>query len=273
MSQPFSALFSTLIIQALLAGTLPGAVAAAKSDQEVQPAAAQTGAGNSETLHGPISNGSGQQPSNAGQPPNSVFKSNGAISPLRGYMNSNPVNDQGILSQSDGHKSGVITRALGGAASGIGHATAALLGTTLLNQGIDLPPDDASSPEWPFREPNRKALYYVNWADGSSSKVSRLPDGSIQILGSGHRIVMQPEGDGRYAMFGDYGTMATVAPLPGGGYTITRADGTVSHVMPRDGGGFNIVNSDGVLTATMIPGVGGKKHMIQGHGFSHGFIQ
>lgn len=187
-------------------------------------------------------------------------------------MNSHPLSDQGILSDdSDGHKPGIITRALGGAATGLGHATAAVLGATILNQSPDLPPDDASSPEWPFSEPRRKALYYVYWADGSSSKVSRLPDGSIQILGSGRRYVLQPESDGKFAMFGDYGSMASVTPYPGGGYTISRADGNISHVLPREGGGYNVVNADGTVTATIMPGLNGKKH-VQAHGFSHGFL-
>lgn len=184
----------------------------------------------------------------------------------------NQVNSQqGILSQSQGHKHGIITRALGGAASDVGHATMALIGTTILNQGVDLPPDDASEPEWPFREPNRKAMYYVNWADGSSSKVSRLPDGTVQILGAGKRLMLQPEGDGNYAMFGDYGSMATVTPRLDGGYTIIRADGRSQQILPRPGGGFNVCDAHGSLIATITPGVGNSKH-IRGQGFSSGFL-
>jgi len=194
---------------------------------------------------------------------NSVYTSRGIV---------NQVNDQqGILSnQSQGHH-GLLRRALGGAASDVGHATVALLGATILNQSPDLPPDDASKPEWPFNEPNRKALAYVNWADGSTAKMARLPDGSLQIIGSGKRYVLQPEGDGAFAMMGDYGSMASVTPRLDGGYTIIRADGRSSQVLPREGGGFNVVNSAGRITATILPGPGGK-HMIRGNGMSDGFL-
>jgi hypothetical protein len=148
----------------------------------------------------------------------------------------------------------------------------ALVGTTILNQGIDLPPDDDSKPEWPFNEPHRKALYIVDWADGSTAKISRLPDGTLQILGGGKRYMLQPESEGSYAMYGDFGSMATITPRPGGGYTICKADGTVEQVLPREGGGFTVTGRSGVI-ATILPGVGGKKHVIRGSAFSSGFIQ
>jgi hypothetical protein len=182
-------------------------------------------------------------------------------------------NKAGILSQSQQqHEPGLVARALGGLVSDAAHATMALVGTTIMNQGVDLPPDDASSPQWPFNEPHRKALFYVDWADGTTAKISRLPDGSLQILGGGHRYTMQPEGEGSFALFGDYGSMATVTPRPGGGFTICKADGTVEQVLPRAGGGFTVNGANGVI-ATILPGVNGKKHVIRGRSFSSGFIQ
>ncbi len=176
----------------------------------------------------------------------------------------------GILHKSSGHKRGLIARALGGAASDAGHAAVAVVGSLVMSQGIDLPPDSNSNPEWPSPNIYRKGLYTVEWADGSLAKISHLPDGSLQILGSGHRFILQPEGEGTYAMFGDYGTMATVTPRPGGGYTITKADGTVEQVLPRAGGGFVVSGKHGVL-ATILPGVDGSKH-IRGSGYSSGLM-
>ena len=184
----------------------------------------------------------------------------------------NPVTPAGILSESQGHSPGLIRRAIGGVVNDAGHAAMALVGTTILNQGLDLPPDDASSPQWPFREPHRKAVFVVNWVDGSTAKVSRLPDGSWQILGGGRRFVMQPEGEGKFALFGDYGTMATMTPRPGGGFTIIKADGTVEQVLPRAGGGFTVNGVNGTI-ATILPGVDGKKQVIRGSSLSSGFIQ
>lgn len=184
----------------------------------------------------------------------------------------NPMSAQGILASQNGHqKHGVITRAMGGLVSDAAHATMALVGTTILNQGIDLPPDDASAPEWPFNEPHRKAIYTVSWADGSTANISRLPDGSLQILGSGKRYVLQPESGGSYALLGDYGSFATITPRLGGGYTIIKADGVTEQVLPREGGGFVVEGPRGVV-ATILPGVGGKKHIIRGSGYSSGFI-
>lgn len=183
----------------------------------------------------------------------------------------NTLSSQGILSQSQGHKHGLLARTLGGAAADVGHATLAVMSATVFNQSIDLPPDDASKPEWPFNEPHRKALYYITWADGSTSKISRLPDGTVQILGSGRRYVMQPESDGSFAMMGDFGSMASVTPRPGGGYTIVKADGTREDVLPREGGGFVVSGKNGIV-ATIIPGVAGSKH-IRGSGYSSGFLQ
>lgn len=185
--------------------------------------------------------------------------------------NLNQLSSQGIYSESQGHKHGVVVRALGGAAADVGHATLGFVSAMVSNQGIDLPPDDASSPEWPFNEPHRKAMYYITWADGSTAKISRLPDGSLQILGSGKRYVMQPEGEGSYAMFGDFGTMASMTPRPGGGFTIVKADGTTEQVIPRDGGGFVVENKNGIV-ATILPGVNGSRH-IRGSGYSSGFMQ
>lgn len=200
-----------------------------------------------------------------------------ASSAASGGQNSQPqLNQQvriGPLEESHQHRPGLIRRALGGVVSDAGQATMALIGTTILNQSPDLPPDMETNPEWPFREPHRKAIFTVNWVDGSTAKVSRLPDGSWQILGGGRRIILQPIGGGSFAMTGDYGNMATMSPRPGGGFTILRADGTVQQVIPREGGGFTVSGNHGV-TATILPGMAGGKNVIRGgNGMSSGFIQ
>ncbi|MBX9724531.1 MAG: hypothetical protein K2X81_24200 [Candidatus Obscuribacterales bacterium] len=184
----------------------------------------------------------------------------------------NRLTSQGIMSQSSGHQPGIITRALGGVVTDAAHATMALVGTTILNQGIDLPPDDASKPEWPFNEPHRKTMYTVNWTDGSTANISRLPDGSLQILGSGRRLVMQPESGGSFAMFGDFGSMATLDPRPGGGFTLTKDDGSIETILPREGGGFVVTSSKGVI-ATILPGMNGRHHIIGSKHVASGFLE
>lgn len=186
---------------------------------------------------------------------------------------SNQIGAQGILSApSSGHQPGFLTRTIGGAVSDVGHAAVAIVGATIGNQGIDLPPDDASAPEWPFSEPNRKALFTVTWSDGSTGKISRLPDGSLQILGSGHRYTLQPIGGGSFALLGDYGSMATMTPRMDGGFTILDADGTVEQVLPREGGGFTITGVHGVV-ATILPGPTGRHHILGSKHYSSGFLQ
>ncbi|MBX9687424.1 MAG: hypothetical protein K2X27_12025 [Candidatus Obscuribacterales bacterium] len=201
----------------------------------------------------------------------SAAASQASTSSFQNRAYTNPVAASGIYSSSQGHEShkGIIRRALGGAASDVGHVTLALLSSNL---NPDLPPDEAMEPVWPFKEPNRKTMFTVNWADGSDAKVSRLPDGSIQIIGSGKRFILQPEGDGKFAMIGDYGSFATVLPRPGGGYTIMRDDGRNSFVIPRPGGGFDVKSATGDVTAVILPGPNGTKH-IRGDGFSDGFMQ
>lgn len=191
---------------------------------------------------------------------------------LRPYLPSNQVGTQGIQSTSQGHQHGIVARALGGAITDAAHATVALVGATIGNQSPDLPPDDADNPEWPFKEPNRKALYTITWSDGSTGKISRLPDGTIQILGSGKRYMLQPIGGGSYAMVGDWGSMATVSPRMDGGFTIMNADGRVSQVIPREGGGFLIENAHGV-TATILPGPSGSHHIFGGKHYATGVMQ
>ena len=192
----------------------------------------------------------------------------------QGTMSQNGANNlgsQGILSKSQGHKPGVLSR-LGGAAGDVGHATLAGLSVVVFNhQNVDLPPSDEDNAEWPFPNPHRKTLYSVTWADGSESRINRLPDGSYQIMGSGRHYILQPESDGSFAMMGDYGSMASMTPRPGGGYIIVKADGTREVVEPREGGGYVITSKNGVV-ATIIPGVAGSHH-IRGSGYSSGFLQ
>lgn len=171
----------------------------------------------------------------------------------------NPVSTAGILSDSTGgHQKGIMKKVLEGAATVPTNAV-----VSLLLGGTDLPPDDASAPEWPFINPHRKTLATVTWTDGSTAKMSRLPDGSYQILGGGRRYVMQPESEGSFALFGDYGSMATVTRRPGGGFTIIKADGHIEQVVPREGGGFLVQDNTGVI-ATILPGMDGGHHVMRG---------
>jgi hypothetical protein len=210
-------------------------------------------------LSGPIYENNSPSASRTASVDNSTTASTGLL---------NPVAPSGILSQSKGHRPGILTRALGGLVTDSAHAAVALVGSTILNQSPDLPPDDETAPQWPFKEPPRKALFTVDWADGSCAKVSKLPDGSLQILGGGRRYMMQPAGDGKFFLFGDYGTMATVTRRPGGGFTIIKADGTVEQVLPLQGGGFTVNGPGGVVMATILPGVAGKKQVVRDRGLS-----
>lgn len=171
----------------------------------------------------------------------------------------NQVSATGILSDSaSGHqKHGILHKALEGAV--VQPANAAI---SFLFMGTDLPPDDASAPEWPFLNTPRKTLATVTWTDGSSAKMSRLPDGTYQILGGGKRYILQPEAEGSFALMGDYGSMATMSRRPGGGYVIIKADGHVEQVIPRQGGGFIIEDSSGVV-ATVLPGAD-SQHIMRG---------
>ena len=171
----------------------------------------------------------------------------------------NPVSTTGILSDSaSGHKKhGIIRKVLEGAVTEPANAA-----VSFLFMGTDLPPDDATNPEWPFMNPHRKTLATVTWTDGSSAKMSRLPDGSYQILGSGKRFIMQAESEGSYALMGDYGSMATMTRRPGGGFVIIKADGHVEQVVPRQGGGYIIEDTNGVI-ATILPGAD-SAHVMRG---------
>ena len=189
---------------------------------------------------------------------------------------SNKVGTQGIVAagKTQGHQPGFLVRSLGGAVTDVAHATVSLVGATIINQSPDLPVDEATNPEWPFKEPHRQVLYTVTWADGSTGRINKLPNGSYQILGSGRYYSLEPTGGGSYIMAGDYGNMATVSPRMGGGYTIINADGSVKQVVPREGGGYVIEGSQGV-TATIMPGPGPKpkKHIFGGNHYSSGFLE
>lgn len=233
----------------------------------------------------------GQSPSqpnaSAGQPPMdplpltpgaAAASMNSSVAPsypLRGALSpgvqSKQIGNQGIMSTSQGHKHGIIARTIGGAVSDAAHASVALVGATIINQSPDLPPEEESNPEWPFLNRKRKALYVINWSDGTQSTISRLPNGSLQIFGGGKFYTLQPTGEGSYAMMGDYGHFATVSPRPGGGFVIMNADGSVKQVVPNETGGFTVQGSHG-LTATVVPGPTGKHHIFGNKNFSSGSI-
>ena len=204
--------------------------------------------------------------------------SNSSVSPsypLRGALSpgvqSKQIGNQGIMTTTQGHKHGIIARTIGGAVSDAAHASVALVGATIINQSPDLPPEEESNPEWPFVNRKRKALYVINWSDGTQGTISRLPNGSLQIFGGGKFYTLQPTGDGSYAMMGDYGHFATVTPRMDGGFMIMNADGSVKQVIPNGSGGFDVKGNHG-LTATIMPGPTGKHHIFGNKNYSSGSI-
>lgn len=206
--------------------------------------------------------------------PSSINSSVAPSYPLRGALSpgvqSKQIGNQGIMTTAQGHKHGIIARTIGGAVSDAAHASVALVGATIINQSPDLPPEEESNPEWPFLNRKRKALSVINWADGTQSTISRLPNGSLQIFGGGKFYTLQPTGEGSYAMMGDYGHFATVSPRPGGGYVILNADGSSKQVIPNESGGFTVQGSHGVVAATIMPGPTGKHHIFGNKSFSSG---
>lgn len=156
-----------------------------------------------------------------------------------------------------------LLHALGDTAQGIGHAAVTLVGATIGDNDIDLPPDTQDNPSWPFIEHKRKAVYTVYWPNGATGAITRLPDGSYQLCGNGRRMTMQPVQGGAFALMGEDGTMGTLTPRLDGGYTLMAADGSSAAVLPRQGGGFNIYNQRGQV-AMILPGPAGSKHIIAG---------
>ena len=158
---------------------------------------------------------------------------------------------------------GPLHRFLHAAADEVGGTAVALVGATIGNSDIDLPPDMEDNPSWPFNAPRRKSDYTIYWTNGASSKISRMPDGSLCVIGGGHSATIQKEPGGGFAILGEDGSMATLTPRLDGGYTLMKPDGSGATLLPRPGGGFNLVSSRGNV-AVIIPGPGGNT----GHVFS-----
>ncbi|MBY0548981.1 MAG: hypothetical protein K2W95_17040 [Candidatus Obscuribacterales bacterium] len=141
---------------------------------------------------------------------------------------------------------------------GVGSAAAALLTGGM---DTDLPPDMEEKPEWPFPEKKRNSMYTIYWPNGAKSKVTKMPDGSVSVIGGGHSMTFQKTPGGSYAVLGEDGSLGTLAPRMDGGYTITRPDGTSAALIPRQNGGFNVVSPQGNV-ATVVPGPGGESHHV-----------
>jgi hypothetical protein len=160
---------------------------------------------------------------------------------------------------------GPLRRLLHSAADEVGGTAAALIGATIGDADIELPPDTEQNPSWPFSAPRRKALYTVYWTNGTTAKISKSPEGTYSVTGGGHAMTLQKESGGVYALLGEDGSMGTLTPRMGGGYTLMKGDGTTSLLLPRPDGGFNVVNEQGNVVATIIPGPGGSRHVFSGN--------
>ncbi len=158
---------------------------------------------------------------------------------------------------------GPFRRLLKSAADEVGGTAAALIGATIGDADIDLPPDSEDNPSWPLSAPRRSAMYTVYWTNGSTAKISRTPEGSYCVTGGGHCMTLQKEPGGVFALLGEDGSMGTLTPRLDGGYTLIKSDGTSSMLLPRQGGGFNVVSERGTV-ATIIPGPGGSRHVFAG---------
>lgn len=141
---------------------------------------------------------------------------------------------------------------------GVGSAAAALLTGGM---DTDLPPDTDDNPDWPFPRKHRDSMYTIYWPNGSTSKVCKMPDGSVSVIGGGHSMTFQKTPGGSYAVMGEDGSLGTLTARMDGGYTIMRPDGTTAALIPRAGGGFNVVSQQGNV-ATVVPGPGGGSHHV-----------
>lgn len=228
---------------------MPAAVLA-QSAQSVQPTAQPATAGTSSN-----------RKSSAGQtPPAQNIPDGGAFS-SGGFGNPGPPPQN----QEQPQRKHMLLHKLGDGVEDIGHATCALIGATIGQQDIDLPPDTDDNLSWPFRNVNRKAMYNVVWTNGNTGAICKMPDGSFRVSGNGKQLTMQPEPGGAFAILGEDGTMATLTPRLDGGYTMMNADGTTQTWVPREGGGYTVMGSRGPL-ATIIPGPNGTKHIFGGKG-------
>lgn len=169
--------------------------------------------------------------------------------------------DQTSMAQQSKPSKGFFRRALGAGVKDVSNAAMAVVGASIGNRDIELPPDSEVDESWPFRAPPRKTIYTVYWADGSQAKLTSRPDGGFTVFGGSHTFNMFPQTGGVYALLGEDGTMGTLTPRLDGGYNFSNADGSTAVITPRSGGGYVIQGQRGAL-ATIVPGPAGSTHVF-----------